>query len=258
MITITLNDDYNAMMREYAKNMKRISEAFGEQFRQIREAQNTIKTAISRIEFPKIDLPEIEIDYKKIEALVEHNSLSGWTITGKMNLNFYLDVKLLQIKSMQLDELFLNYYESNSNETYFMEKSVILKGIDDRWRNVLIDCFDLYESEKYGVIIPLLITIIEGEISDIAMSNEIGNRLIREWKGKILSEEEKFLIIISHSLIKYLSSKMFVRKDFAEERGSMLNRNWVLHGRDNPNYWTKVDALKLINVLSTLQFIKDK
>lgn len=267
MITIALNDDYNKMMQEYAKNIQLIAEAISAPLGQVQAVQNAIKDAISSIKFPKIEFPviefpviefpTIEVDWERIKALTEHNSLHGWTLTGEMDIKFYLDKDLLYLDQTQLDNSFVSYYESDFNKNYLIIKSNILDEIDDRWKNVLEDCFELYEAEKYRVIIPFLITVVEGEISDIAMSNKVGNGLLREWKGKVLSKEEEMLVIISHSLIKYLT-KMFLYKEFTKERGSVINRNWVLHGRDNPNYWTKVDALKLINVLSTLQIIKEK
>lgn len=263
MITIALNDDYNKMMQEYAKNIQLIAEAISAPLGQVQEAKNAIKDAISSIKFPKIEFseiifPTIKVDWERIKVLTENNSLHGWTLTGEMDINFYLNEDLLELDQTQLDNSFVSYYETDSNKNFLITKSNILDEIDERWKIVLNDCFELYEAEKYRVIIPLLITIVEGEISDIAMSNKIGNGLLKEWKGKVLSEQEEMLVIICHSLINYLSSKIFVYKEFTKDRGSEINRNWVLHGRDNPNYWTKVDALKLINVISTLRYIKEK
>ncbi|MCZ2259847.1 hypothetical protein [Sporosarcina sp. G11-34] len=256
----------NEFFKEHNKRIRQITEALNP----MEQLQSAIKASIvlprielpkfelPQIEFPKIELTKIEINYEKIERIVEHNSLNGWTITGEMDVNFYLNEELLGLESNKIDNLFVGYYESDNRRNYLMAKTVILSGIEDRWGNALNDCFELYEAEKYRVIIPLLITIIEGEISDITESHLFGSRLLKEWEEKILSEQEKMLIIISHSLYKYLSGKMFKPKPFAEERGLLINRNWILHGRDNPNLWTKVDVLKLINALSTFQFIKSK
>ncbi|MEJ9205529.1 hypothetical protein P4W02_29545, partial [Bacillus thuringiensis] len=32
----------------------------------------------------------------------------------------------------------------------------------------------------------------------------------------------------------------------------MINRDWVLHGRDYPKNWKQVDALRLFNALQTI------
>ncbi|MEH7236228.1 hypothetical protein [Bacillus sp. JJ1562] len=258
-------DSYQGLLKileEHNKRMQKLAQAVSP----LKALQKSVtinlpkieipKFEIPHIKFPKIELPKIKIDYEKIEKLIEHNSSNGWTLTGEMEVNFYLNEDLLQMERKQIDDVFVHYYEVDSKKNYLTAKSCILDEIDERWINVLNDCFELYEAEKYMVIIPLLITIIEGEISNITESNLFGKKLLNEWEARILSEQEKMLIIVSHSLFKYLSSTMFAYKQFSVERGSEINRNWVLHGRDNPNLWTKVDSLKLINTLATFQFIK--
>ena len=238
---------------EVRENIRRLAEIA----RPYRLAMNDIIASIPKISFPKIEFPEFEIDWERIEAIINHNSSSGWTLTGEMGVSFYLDEDLLQLEQQQIDKLFVEYFESNSNKNYHNTKSVILGEVDEQWKSVLNDCFELFEQDKYRVIIPMLMSIIEGEVSDIANSSKVGAGLLRDWKKQISSEEERMMIIISYSLNKYLASKIFKYKEFHAERGLGINRNWVLHGRDNPENWTKVDALKLINVISTLQFIKN-
>ena len=36
------------------------------------------------------------------------------------------------------------------------------------------------------------------------------------------------------------------------ERLEIINRDWVLHGRDYPSNWKQVDALRLLNALHTI------
>jgi hypothetical protein len=262
------NDFYNEFLKEHTKRMEQIMGALNP-YKQLKEAiiASTPKIVfpeveIPRFEFPKfklpeIDFPELEINDENIEAITEYNSSHGWTLTGEMDIVFYLDEKLLLLNQYKLDDLFVDYYESDSKKNYLITKTTIFDGIDEQWKSVLNDCFELYEQDKYKVIIPMLISIIEGEISKIADSVMVGRRLFEDWEKQIISEKQKVELIINHTLYQYLSKDLFGSKKFIEERGSMLNRHWVLHGRDNPDYWTKADALKLINVLSTLQFIKD-
>lgn len=252
--------------------VKKLIEARAQTVRQIERAlkptQDIVKTfkanvskievpviEMPKIEFPKIKLPKIEIDYKSIEKVVNHNSKHGWTSTGEMHFNYYLDDDLLSMNQEQIDSHFTSYYENEAQKNYHTTKTVILNGINEKWGDVLEDCFELYEEEKYKVIIPMLITIIEGEISNMSRSQKVGNKLLKEWKESI-DDKDNMLIIISYSLYEYLRKDMFVYKEFHDERDEMLNRNWVLHGRDNPQFWTKVDVLKLINLLSTIQFVK--
>lgn len=252
------NEDLVKIGKLMQENIRKIKEMVNPYIELRRNIENSIsRIAIPKIEFPKIEFPEIKIDYKKIEALANHNSSYGWTMTGEIDIRFYLDEYLLKLNQQQIDKVFLDYFESDSFANYQSTKSAIITEVDEKWKKVLKDCFELYENDKYQVIIPMLMTVIEGEVSDIAESPKVGGGLLNDWEKKILSDEERLMIIVSYSLNQYLSSKIFVRKEFHEDRAATINRNWVLHGRDNPENWTKIDALKLINVISTLQFIKE-
>lgn len=59
-----------------------------------------------------------------------------------------------------------------------------------------------------------------------------------------------------YSLITFLQESLFATWRFFDKRLELINRNWILHGRDDPNYWKEVDFLRLINTLSSIQFIK--
>lgn len=210
------------------------------------------------VKLPKFDFPDINLRYEEIEKLAENNSKFGWTLTGEMDSNFYLDEDLLGKDQEFIDGKFVEYYEKNNQAQFKDTTEEILYYIEDKWTGVLVDCFTLYNSESYRIIIPFLITVIEGELSNILESELFGKRLLKSWEKEILSNDDKFIAIASYSLQKYLYNTTFENHDFNEERRSSLNRNWVLHGRDDPNLWTRTDALKLINIISTLQFIKDE
>lgn len=222
----------------------------------LRESVKNSLTAISKIKLPKIDF-DIDVAYENIEILTRNNSSYGWTAHGQMNALFYLDEDLLDKSQEYIDSQFLDYFESDSRKNLYRVTDEIKEVIDDKWKDVINDCFDLYETEKYRVIIPMLISIIEGEVSEIAESQKVGNRLMEDWEKKILTEEDRMMVIASYSLQEFLSSNMFKYRDFKKERAEVLNRNWVLHGRDNPKLWTRIDALKLINIIATLQFIRN-
>ncbi|WP_163581126.1 hypothetical protein [Gracilibacillus saliphilus] len=207
--------------------------------------------------FPKIEFPEIIIDYENIEKLANNNSLRGWTLSGEIDTSFYLNEELLDRDQDYIDEYFLNYFESDSQKNLLIMKNSITNSIDDKWKSVVEDCFLLYKTDKYKITIPMLITIIEGEISKIAESNKVGYYLLKDWE-EIINPEDKLMFIVTYTLHQFLAGEIFASKNFNDERGTNINRNWVLHGRDNPSLWTRTDVLKLMNIISTLQFVQDK
>lgn len=226
-----------------------------EEFSKISE---TIIKSIPKFELPKFDIPKIHIDYKKIRSLTVNNSIYGWTLTGEMDLGVYLNKELLN-KGLVLDvkdQYFYDYYKSDNWRNYYETKKIITSKITPKWRGLINDCFESFENDKHQLIIPVLISIIEGEISEITKTHNVGQDLLESLKGEIDTEEDKFDAILIFSLYTFLKEELFRGRNFSYRRRKLINRNWVLHGRDDPKHWKKVDALRLINVLSTIQFAK--
>nr|WGE06527.1 hypothetical protein P5658_13225 [Bacillus subtilis] len=207
--------------------------------------------------FPKINLqlPKITIDYARIEKITYHNSRHGWTLTEEIPIQFYLDDAFLGYDQKELDNTFVSYYERDNYKQLDGLKEVLLEGLGDRWKELIEHSFELYVEGGFRISIPTLITIIEGEMSELTESLKVGMKLMSEFKDKI-DESDKYLAIASYSIFYFFEDKLFKTHLFDEERQPMINRNWILHGRDNPQHWGKADALRLLNTLATIQFIK--
>ena len=74
-------------------------------------------------------------------------------------------------------------------------------------------------------------------------------------ESKVVNDDETYKKIAVISLYRFLREELFSSHKFGKDRKELINRNWILHGRDDPKYWTKVDALRLINVLSSVEFV---
>jgi hypothetical protein len=213
------------------------------------------------IELPRIEFPKIEIDYDRIKKIATHNSQFGWTLTGEMGLGNYLNDDLLELSQTEVDEYFLSHYRYKSAENnldfYKDAREAILETVNPKWVELIHDCFKCYDYGMFRVCIPNLLMVIEGEISDISESIKVGKPLISEFKKDFDTESEQFEAISLYSLVLFLEGSLFKTHWFTNSRLELINRNWVLHGRDDPSLWKEVDYFRLINVLSTLQFIKE-
>lgn len=208
-------------------------------------------------EMPKRDFPKIEVDYKRIENIINRNSRYGWTLTQEIGFSYYLKDELLTSSFRQIDEHFYNYYSDNDWEFYRHTKKLILETIDPKWSELLNECFDSFEQDKYKSIIPTLFSIIEGETAFIYQTDEVGNGLFRIMKEQTRNLDHELSKFAIYSLAEFLRGQLYIYHEFNKGRKPVINRNWVLHGRDNPIYWHKVDALRLINILSTVQLVKE-
>ncbi|MCY8228802.1 hypothetical protein MOC30_14525 [Bacillus spizizenii] len=219
----------------------------------------TVSLSIPTIpKLPHIDikLPKIHIDYERIEKITDHNSLHGWTLTGEIPTHIYLDDEFLTMSQKEIDNFFVSYYEEDDFKEMRGLKRSLLDGLDEKWHELIEDSFSLYEEGKFRLLIPALITIVEGEISEVAKSAKVGGGLIGDFKKSFVSETDKLIIISCYSALKFFDKRLFTTHDFRKNRREVINRNWVLHGRDDPQKWDKADAVRLFNTLSTMQFIK--
>lgn len=202
---------------------------------------------------PKIDF--LDFDEQRIERIIRHNVSVGWTLTGEMPTNLYLRDEYLKMKHDEIDQIFISFYEQNEYQQLKSLVNTLKDGLSERWSEIFDHSLDLYLEGKFKIAIPALISIIEGELSMILGTQSIGNQLMKQFKSK-LDDKLKILTIATYSAYYFLDEHLFTHRNFSDSRLPLLNRNWILHGRDNPENWKKVDVLKLLNTLSTLQFIK--
>lgn len=93
----------------------------------------------------------------------------------------------------------MSYYERDNYKQLDGLKEVLLEGLGDRWKELIEHSFELYVEGGFRISIPTLITIIEGEMSELTESLKVGMKLMSEFKDKI-DESDKYLAIASYSI----------------------------------------------------------
>lgn len=207
------------------------------------------------ISFPKINIPDI--NYERLQQITDLNSNYGWTMTNEMNSLEYFEDSLLGMPESEMDDYFFKYYSRNNWENYHRMKNKIINNIENQWKELIGECFTSLENNNYKSIIPTLFTVIEGELSFMFPNKKKTQGFFDELNVRASSEKSEFIQIALYSISKCMDNHIYAYTDFSEKRKTFINRHWVLHGRDNPVHWKKVDAIRLLNVLSSLQFIKE-
>lgn len=216
----------------------------------VNEAKQAFDNAISPLREVVIHLPS----YEELSRYVENNAKLGWTLTGDMNLRDYATSELIGMSNEEIDNYFMEYY---SNEYIYRElKESILLKVELRWRSIMTEVFEAYEEGKYRLYIPLLISVIEGEIADLINTPSYGGTLKDELQKAINEVPDSITKIAFLSLQVAFSKNLYVQDKFVNERGNKINRHRVQHGRDNPDLWKKEDAVRLLNLISTIQLVK--
>ncbi|PGE16341.1 hypothetical protein COM64_20525 [Bacillus toyonensis] len=209
--------------------------------------------------------PVIDIDWEEFERKEKKSAESlgrrGWTLP--MNMTSGETIGISEIEGQdELDSTFLSFY-SKEEEFQFIKTHILEHELTKEWGVLLTQCFESYENGNYLIVIPNLFIIIEN-ISHILISprykkylnpNQKRKPPLRDQYKKVKKEVEtdRTYIICYISVAEYLNC-VFKSGNFDERpaRLPIINRDWVLHGRDYPCNWKQVDALRLFNALSTI------
>jgi hypothetical protein len=170
----------------------------------------------------------------------------------------YIDIGLPTVTTHERDKYFKNLYE----EKGFLQCEIdeIIDNTNEDWKEVLYSCFSSIKNGDYKIAIPFLFSYIENQIAKILDTTMYGYKLKKEYESKLrTSIEDKDSTTYIFLKAVYVSSMNVYNasSNFKEERPNIINRNWVMHGRDDPRLWTITDVYKLLSVLSGIAFIMD-
>lgn len=220
--------------------------------------QQFVKAVNEMIERTRTTIRESlkDIDWNENLSIMEKSAQwgakNGWTIPPHTTMRESHEMMNGKNKD-EMDKEFELHYSLTENYGELKRKltSNVFKG---NWKELLEQCFDNYERGSFKIAIPCLFLILEGVVFTIVKD--------QSWK-KAFVEVGKQIDKGSIERPVYISVKEFVFNSYsygnfdnATERPSLINRSWVLHGRDDINEWQKVDALRLFNALYSLAFLK--
>ncbi|MEH7504942.1 hypothetical protein V7152_23520 [Neobacillus drentensis] len=193
----------------------------------------------------------IEESLNRMEKVAKHGAENGWTTpphTTPMEFEQLMEGK-------NKDEMDMAFDEHYSDEDNFqaMKQTLLDNVFEGKWQELLDDCFDNYERGRFKITIPSLFSIIEGTVFDIVQDQKWRVAFEREIEKIKEGSIKKPLFFSVYTFInKAFSSGKFEKKNY---KPSIINRHWVLHGRDNISEWQRVDSLRLFNALYSLTLL---
>lgn len=211
------------------------------------------------------------IDWEQVEErwvlIAENTGENGWTIPLNMNLDTIFSLTEIKNKE-EIDKMFTDFFANQEN--YLSMKNDILanESLQD-FHALLVQCFDSYERENFLIAIPSLFSIVEGYANELIIDQFKKTSDYNPKKRVSLPTKYKQVQKQNDSSFKdivYISALIFLEKSFdqnafnddplKDNRPLIINRHRVLHGRDNPALWTKVDAICLFNAIATLSSLE--
>ena len=190
---------------------------------------------------------------REIEPDATELGRRGWAVPM---WGFYLCARdiVREVPADRTDEFFLNSYEADpSRETEVIERITTSAGLA-RWRAMIEQAVRAYTRGDYLVVVPTMLTVTEGAVA--AASNSFHGRRTRvpvQARALKAAAQRDFPRMALASVVGW-AEVLFADHSFGADRPAMLNRHWVLHGRDVPD-WTKVDCLRVFQFLDTLSFV---
>lgn len=241
--------------------MRKAFEQVGEYVSKFQAAGKEFDNFLRRMDIPVENLGEFIEEfsqnlYEDTRRVTYHNSQYGWTLAGSIKPLQYIDDTLLKKTKDELDTYFYEYFSENDWDEYKDLKADILKHLDPKWTRLINDCFFLFENHRHQAAIPVLFSIIEGELANLLESDKYSGKLVKEMETKAEGEAARFRKMVMYSVLTCFQKGIFVGSSFSGERKEVINRHWVLHGRDVPSLWEETDVLRLLTVLGSIQFIR--
>lgn len=173
----------------------------------------------------------------------------GWTFPVYMSpWRLYAILHLDTVD--QIDESFVKFYCESDGKNYAQLRDAILS--DERlapWRSLLKQCFGSYEREEFLIVVPSLLTVLEGVLAKPENAPFVtGPERARFFSEKIAAfpadSVEAHMWRCANTFIK----KLFESHGFGGPEPGLLNRHWVLHGRLTPE-WSRADCLRLLQAI---------
>lgn len=208
---------------------------------------------------PQIDLDRLKQGIERTHAASVRAGDLGWTLPLFSTPREFVEL-VEGLSDDDIDASFVRFYEAENGENFStLVKELLADEALERWRPLLAQCITAYGSDLHIVVIPGLLSVCEGIIiaaggsSDATKTNPKPTikRILDDTNAKIDGSLTQAIVASIHSFVE----RAFQNSNFAGPRPRIINRHWILHGRDVPAQWTKVDALRLFQAVHTLAWL---
>lgn len=186
--------------------------------------------------------------YPYLEKEVEEFAKKGWLIPPNMGIIEVLDMVETDNKKL----FFERFYEDNSN---YEEMKQDLLGCELIDQGLMEECFFCYENEQYKILIPALFVQLEKFLANYLETKNVNGTLAESFKREVKKRKDNSIVYLQLHAASAFVKRTFKYRDFNAERLEISIRAWVVHGRDSSEYWTKTEAIRLLNVLYALLFV---
>jgi hypothetical protein len=196
-------------------------------------------------DFSKLDLKQ------SVKDGVSTMAARGWTVQMSLTLG---DLEELANQTPEeTDEFFVAFYtEDNFAALRKVRDELTGRPKLVQWKALLEECFDSFESGRHRITVPSLLSIIEGVVASAGQALTTQRvRLVEICAENSRKSSDNSITSEMWNSMALFLEKLFQYAPFDGDRPALINRHWILHGRDSAT-WTVADALRLFNALQTV------
>lgn len=174
---------------------------------------------------------------------------AGWTVPMWADPRI---MRRLKKASGDLDSAFVRYYTTRGgvNLTTLWGRLLASPGLRP-WRRLLCEAVESYKDNRYAVVLPSLLLILEGAVVAGAkgLKRKIDPKNSAGRMRKDSKAEMRRLVWVS---IEAFLKPVFSSASFHARRPITLNRHWVMHGRAATKWGCRRECVRLFHALDTV------
>lgn len=245
---------------EFLRPVRELSERIAGQFGALSAETEKILTAIS--EFDRQWTVRLERSLKVIAASFDSAASKfeddarelgerGWTMPMWGPIELVHD--LAHLTAQELDAKLQRAYSLQRNK----REKELLEGLIDKpallhWRPLLSECIDVFRKRKYRVVVPSLLTVVEGSMASVI--DFYSRKSPKYIAAQAVRNRDPGVMRLAWISVQAFVDKVFLNHDFSAPKPALINRHWICHGRDVPE-WGRIDCLRLFQALDTIAAI---
>jgi hypothetical protein len=194
--------------------------------------------------------------YQRWEASGKRLAELGWTVPMNFTMSQAVALSDPANSDEDIERCIVDFYLCDQHKQLrCLFNDLIASEVLIQWHPLIRQCFEAFELNLHLVTIPSLLSVLEGAIAQKCNTFRTKNvHITTPTKEKASQENQRSPYSIEYFIWSDLATfigKLYELSDFSKGRPPLLNRHWILHGRDSTQ-WTVADAIRLFNALHSV------
>ena len=195
---------------------------------------------------------------KILDIVVTKLIAEGWTLPSELSI---AAVNALG-NTDELDDVnsFMQLFYSYDDYRHMkaMIKEIQEAKIKAGLIKLVTECWSAYNSKMYAICATLLLSVIEGILSEFSDDKQ-DVRMKKVCQKQVDNFPSDGSTILKHVWISYnqFIRNLYQKSDFTVDEPETINRHWLLHGRSDFEV-QEIDCMKLFNAIHSLCMVINK